>query len=255
LTAGDVDTAVEHLREAVHQNLALGHFPALVRSRLRYAEALNARMHPSDEAAAYRQFSAAAEETSMLGLPAPRDLTPWLSRQEVVCTRLGRRWQLELGGRSVVVEHCVGMLHLAVLVANPGIEITAIDLVTGVNVLATVDGGRMSVQPVLDRVAIGEYRQRLSRLYEQIDELEMRGDASRLAHARAEREWLVAELAAGNGIGGRARPFPDDRERARVAVGKAIRRALTRICEADAVVGEHLRDHIQTGTRCSYRPH
>jgi hypothetical protein len=37
-------------------------------------------------------------------------------------------------------------------------------------------------------------------------------------------------------------------------VGKAIRRALARITEADAVIGEHLRQTVHTGVRCSYWP-
>ena len=41
---------------------------------------------------------------------------------------------------------------------------------------------------------------------------------------------------------------------ARLAVGKAIRRTLTQITHADPHVGEHLRNGIHTGTRCSYRP-
>jgi hypothetical protein len=39
-----------------------------------------------------------------------------------------------------------------------------------------------------------------------------------------------------------------------VAVGKAIRRALVRIAEADPVIGEHLRQTVRTGVRCSYWP-
>jgi hypothetical protein len=39
-----------------------------------------------------------------------------------------------------------------------------------------------------------------------------------------------------------------------VAVGKAIRRALTRIAQADPVIGEHLRQAVRTGVRCSYWP-
>jgi hypothetical protein len=56
------------------------------------------------------------------------------------------------------------------------------------------------------------------------------------------------------GLSGRPRSFPDDPERARVAVGKAIRRALTRITASDSVIGEHLRQAIRTGARCSYWP-
>jgi hypothetical protein len=72
--------------------------------------------------------------------------------------------------------------------------------------------------------------------------------------ARAERDWLVAQLSSAVGLGGRTRAFPDQPERARVAVGKAIRRALVKITKADDVIGEHLRQTVHTGVRCSYWP-
>ncbi len=61
-------------------------------------------------------------------------------------------------------------------------------------------------------------------------------------------------MASATGLGGRTRSFPDQGERARVAVGKAIRRALLRIAETDPFIGEHLRQNVQTGARCSYWP-
>ena len=36
-----------------------------------------------------------------------------------MCRRVGRKWQLTWQNRSVLVEDSVGMLHLAVLIANP----------------------------------------------------------------------------------------------------------------------------------------
>ena len=65
-------------------------------------------------------------------------------------------------------------------------------------------------------------------------------------------DFLIPRVAAG--LPARTRSFPDEGERARVAVGKAIRRALARIAEADAVIGEHLRETVHTGVRCSYWP-
>jgi hypothetical protein len=55
-------------------------------------------------------------------------------------------------------------------------------------------------------------------------------------------------------MGGRHRRFNGSAERARVAVGKAIRRALDRVSEADHTIGDELRATIQTGRLCSYRP-
>jgi hypothetical protein len=67
-------------------------------------------------------------------------------------------------------------------------------------------------------------------------------------------DWLADELRGSTGLGGRARQFADNPERARIAVGKAIRRALDRVSAADPVLGEHLRRTVRTGMRCRYQP-
>jgi hypothetical protein len=62
----------------------------------------------------------------------------------------------------------------------------------------------------------------------------------------------MAELAAGTGLRGRTRRFSDNAERARIAVGKAIRRAVDRAGEADRLIGDHLHDSVHTGMHCVY---
>jgi hypothetical protein len=153
----------------------------------------------------------------------------------------------------VLVENSIGMLHLAVLIANPRQEIRAADLAAG---LAALGGaaGDSEAQPLLDHEAIADYRHRLKLLDAEIDQLKPDGDTGRAAQARAERDWLVAQLAAAAGFGGRTRSFAAEGERARVAVGKAIRRAIAHITQADPVIGEHLRQTVHTGVRCSYWP-
>ena len=104
---------------------------------------------------------------------------------------------------------------------------------------------------MLDRVAIRGYQDRLAQLRQELDA----GDRSeRAARARDERDWLAAELAAATGLGGRSRAFPTSRERARIAVGKAIRRAVAHVADADPVIGGHLAQTVRTGTRCAYWP-
>jgi hypothetical protein len=169
------------------------------------------------------------------------------------CGRAGRRWRVAVGGRSVITDNSIGMAHLAVLIANPRREIPAADLVAGLAALSgpPADGAH----PVLDQEAIAGYRGRLRRLDTEISELESAGaGADRAAAARAERDWLMAQLGSAAGLGGRTRSFSGEGERARVAVGKAIRRALARIAEADPPIGEHLRQAVRTGARCSYWP-
>lgn len=173
------------------------------------------------------------------------------------CHRVGRKWRLALRNRSVLVEDSIGMAHLAVLIANPRQEIQAANLVAGLAGLSGAVADVGSAHPVLDHKAIAGYRNRLKRLDAEIGELEPGDDpgrASLLGRAQAERDWLVAQLSSSAGFAGRTRSFADQPERARVAVGKAIRRALARITEADAVIGEHLRQTVHTGVRCSYWP-
>jgi hypothetical protein len=251
LTTRQADLAVEHLTAAVQQNLALAHWPALLASRQRLAQAHLLRGAPGDADAARRELDLAAAEAAAIGLPVPDAPVAGSPAAAVAqCQRMGRKWRLALRNRSVLVEDSIGLAHLAVLIANPRQEIQAADLVAGVAGLTPGDAG--AAQPVLDHEAIAEYRNRLKSLDTEIDQPD--ADPARVARARAERAWLVAQLSSAAGFAGRTRAFPDQPERARVAVGKAIRRALARITEADPVVGEHLRQTVHTGVRCSYWP-
>ncbi len=252
LTLGEFDRAVAHFRAAIRRNLALAHWPAVVASRQRLAEAYTSRAGSGDAAEAERERAAAAQEASVVGIALPgagTDATGTAATgTAATCVREGGSWRVTLGHRRILVGHRIGMLHLAVLLANPGREIDAAELAAGLSVLdAPVDG---SSQPVLDRVAIEEYRGRLARLREEMDD----PDAERAARAGAERDWLTSELAAAAGLGGRTRAFSTNRERARIAVGKAIRRAVTHVTRADPVIGEHLARAVRTGNRCSYWP-
>lgn len=261
LTTRQPDLAIEHLTAAVRQNLAVAHWPALLASRQRLAQAHLLRGAPGDADIARRELDLAGAEAAAIGLPVP-DMpgvggvggvggVVWGSGSAVAeCQRVGRKWRLALRNRSVLVEDSIGLAHLAVLIANPRQEIGAADLVAGVAGLTP--GGSGAAQQVLDHEAIAEYRARLRSLEAEIEQPDP--DPARVARARAERDWLVGQLSSAAGFAGRTRAFPDQPERARVAVGKAIRRALARVTEADPVIGEHLRQTVHTGVRCSYWP-
>ncbi|GAA3816209.1 hypothetical protein GCM10022226_41170 [Sphaerisporangium flaviroseum] len=267
LTIGDAGRAVEHLRAAVRGNLALGHWPAVVISRSRLGQALALRDGPRDEAAR-RELAFATQDAVALGMTLPagatrgpvssaaKDVTRGERAPAVVCRRRGRQWRVELGARVVIVDHSVGMSHLATLLANPGYEIPAIDLAAGPRHpgAALASGSAGPAQPVLDDLAKSTYRQRLTQLQAEIEEFESMNDLERAAVTRAERDWLVTELTSATGLNGRPRGFVASDERARIAVGKAIRRAVNRITEADPVIGAELRATVYTGVRCSYRP-
>jgi DNA-binding SARP family transcriptional activator len=74
LTLGNADRAVAHLRPAIRENLALGHWPAACLSRHRLAQALTLRAGPGDEEEAATELATARREAAELGmrLPEPR---------------------------------------------------------------------------------------------------------------------------------------------------------------------------------------
>ncbi|HEX4094623.1 MAG TPA: hypothetical protein VHZ33_38395 [Trebonia sp.] len=254
LTCGRLDAAIDHLRAAVQHNLALAHWPAVLASRRRLAEAHARRNRPPDADAAARELATAGREAAELGLrDGPGSREPERPGAFAECSRVGRKWRLTLGNQSALADDSVGLVHLAVLIANPRQEILALDLVAGLAALSTAADDAGTAHPVLDRDAIGDYKNRLNRLDTEIDQLGL-ADSARAARARDERDWLTAQLASAAGIRGRTRSFPDQPERARVAVGKAIRRALAKITEANPVIGEHLGQAVRTGVRCSYWP-
>jgi tetratricopeptide (TPR) repeat protein len=253
MTTGDLDRAIEHLRTAVRRNLALAHWPAVVGARRRLAQALTRRGRPRDVTDAEQERSAAAAEAAALDI-TQSDVDDRASTRTASCARHGRHWRVSLGNRSVLVGHRIGMLYLAVLIANPRQEIDAVDLAAGPAALNAAHSGGGSSQPLLDPAARREYQRRLAELRLDIDRLEAGNDTGGAARAYAERDWILGQLSAAAGVGGRARGFPTNRERARIAVGKAIRRALEHISKSDPVVAAHLTQAVRTGVRCSYWP-
>jgi hypothetical protein len=252
LSTGDLDRAVEHFDAAIRDNLALRHWPAVIGSRARYAQALTRRGRSGDLSRAHEALDAARQESATLGVPVPEyGDGPPAEHDVATCTRTGQRWLLRYGRREALVPHSVGMPYLAVLLANPGRDVPAVDLAAGPNTPPTpTPGGQL----VLDRVAVQQYRQRIGELRDRIDEFEYDNQPERAAEAATERDWLLAELAAATGLAGRTRTFTSETERARLAVGKAIRRTMATIERVDAEVAAHLHRSLHTGTRCSYRP-
>lgn len=175
--------------------------------------------------------------------------------QKVAIHRAGQLWRVEMDGRSVLVPDNIGIRYLGCLLANPGCEIAAIDLVAnrGLADPALAAGLPVSDQPVLDDRAKREYRAKLAELQCEIDEHEANNDVARAEQARSQHAWLVAELTAAAGMSGRTRRFAGAEERARIAVGKAIRRAINRIGAVEPLIGETLRATVRTGMRCCYR--
>jgi predicted ATPase/class 3 adenylate cyclase len=162
--------------------------------------------------------------------------------------RDGTSWSVVYLGAEFRVRDCKGLHDLATLLASPGTEVAAADLV------ARGEARDSGADDVLDDRARREFRRRLEELDGDLADAEAANDLERASRVRVERETLAHELAAALGLGGRSRKLGDPSERARKAVAARIRDAIERVAAEDAELGQHLRASINTGTFCSYAP-
>ncbi len=244
---GHLDLAITHFRAAVAANDEIGHRPAAVLCRAELGLAHLRRRSGDDDTIGRRLVSDAIADAERLGMDALaarwRAATPPLPRAgdalvDVGMARLdGGRWRITVASHIATVPDRVGLGYLSELVAAPDRSIPALALVLQA---PTVPETRDSV---LDGKAAAAIRQRVTVL---------RGTPDPSTDEREELAALTRELARAIGLGGRLRAFADAPERARTAVRKAIKRALEEIGSANATVGRHLADRVETGTMCCY---
>jgi len=195
--------------------------------------------------------------------PAEAKSPPSKKPISALVSREGEVWAFELSGRTVRVRDSKGIRHLAELLAQPGVEVHALDLVRaggdGESAAAAADAGLSldsgaGAGSALDPAAKAAYRRRLEDLREEVDEAVRWGDPERGARAREEIDFIAAELAAAVGLGGRDRPQASDAERARVNVTRAIKTAIRRLGAQDAELGAELEATVHTGLFCRHEP-
>ncbi len=162
----------------------------------------------------------------------------------------GDLWSIDFAGRRVHLKDAKGLTDLAMLLANPGRDISATELVQG--------GGapleRPSSVPAVDERALRSYRRRLTAVREELMAAEEGNDLARIATLRAEAEQVEDELRSVVGLGGRPRNLNDPADRARKAVSGRVRAALAKISEVHPELGAHLEASITTGNSCRYSP-
>jgi tetratricopeptide (TPR) repeat protein len=229
---GRADDAVRHFERAERVHERLGAIAWLGRTRAELAGVLADRDLPADRDRIGGLLDAARATATELGMAGLlRRIDGLAARPESVFRREGDVWRISFDGREIRLRDAKGLRDIAALLGAAGREIPAV-MLAGAAEAAGAD-------PVLDERARREYRARLAEL----DEVE----------DSAERDFLVRELAAAVGLGGRARGLGDDRERARKAVTARIQESLRRISGAHPALGEHLRGAITTGHLCCYR--
>jgi tetratricopeptide (TPR) repeat protein len=271
LADGDAAGAEQSLSEAVRRWNEVGapYEAAVARMALAEAHHANGSEHRAAlERQAARTILEGIHAAPSLAPPGPVEHHEARDEQPAASVNIFRRegdyWSVVFEGHTVRVRDLKGMRYLARLLADPGREYHVLDLVaaeTGDG--AQVDSSRAAGLPrpapgdvgaALDAQAKDAYRRRLAEIEDDLGQARAIGDAERAAQADAERDFLVRELARAFGLGGRGRRAASASERARAAVTRAVRQAMTRIAEHHPQLGQHLSRTIRTGTYCAYLP-
>ncbi len=257
LVCGRAAEAAGHLRAAADQAARLG--APLLRAHADHALATSpAASDPSGARAVQGRAEAVLRDAGASprlvfgpervdGVAGPAPALP----RTGVFRREGRSWTLTFDGRTVRLPDAKGLHDLRHLLARPGTPVPATAL------HSSAEPGPADASPgidVLDERARNAYRRRLADLDDDIADAHDGADTEREARARHERDFLLAELGAAVGLGGRSRRMGDEVERARKAVTMRIRNAIDRIQAEHPTLGRHLSLCVRTGRVCSYEP-
>lgn len=245
---GKAGDAVRHFEEAVELERQIGALPYLAHSLSGLAGALAARDDAGDAGQASECRRRAREIAERLGMTVLLEhLVPPAGGWTL--TRDGEDWLLEAGAEHARLRDSRGLHYLRALLAAPGQDIRALDLVAGGAGLA---GSGMG--PALDATARDAYHARLDALTAGLDAADRAGDDAAAERLEAERRALLAELRRAAGLGGRDRVVAPEAERARVNVTRTLRATIERVAAAAPRAAAHLRASIRTGGACRYEP-
>ena len=245
---GQTDDAIRHFEAAIDLEQQIGALPYLAHSLNGLAGVLAVRDGADDAGRALECRRRARQIAERLGMTVLLErLVP--PADEWTLARDGQDWLLEAGQERARLRDSRGLHYLRALLAAPGQDVRALDLVAGGAGLAGAGMG-----PVLDAAARDAYRRRVAALTARLDAADRAGDSAAAEQAEAERRALLAELRRAAGLGGRDRVVAPEAERARVNVTRTLRATIERIAPAAPHAAVHLRASIQTGGACRYQP-
>jgi len=267
--SGQTAAAEAHFQTAIAHHRRLGARPLLARTLHEYARLLSGRAAGPDltrAAEALAEARAIASDCGMTRLAATLNRQETATAEALALEREGGYWAVRHAGTTVRLPDSLGLRYLDLLIRHPGRELAALDLIqlASAGPARTASAGAAPPEPglypvtaapaddVLDPRALAGYRRRLAELDDDLAEADRWHDTERASRARAERDFLVRELATATGIHGRQRRLGSESERARVNVTRAIRSAIGRVRAYDPDAAAHLDRAVRTGTYCSY---
>ncbi|HUS31609.1 MAG TPA: hypothetical protein VMZ53_24050, partial [Kofleriaceae bacterium] len=250
-TAHRFDEAEKYFETALERVDVLGAPPHRARIEVDYAAMLRKRNQSGDRDRAMRLTDAAREKADRIGLPdlfaSPQ---PSKTSDGFELRPDGDFWTITEAATVFRLKDSRGLRIVALLVASPDREFHVLDLSSTPGEAAQAeDAGE-----ALDARAIAAYKERVVELRQQLAQAEDWADRARATRLREELEAVAGELAAGLGLGGKARRASSNVERARVNVRKRVLDAIMRIGEHSPSLAKHLEQAIKTGTFCAYHP-
>ena len=227
--------------------LSLGQLVALAQSELQELEELQAAPLPAE--------------------PPPRPHTGGGPPLPAELRHNGDLWQVTYAGTTAHLPDLRGLRDLAVLLAQPGREVAALDLATSA---APADRGARQRTALaaerpdalgtpadlgeqLDARARAAYTARIRELQDELDAADAVGDPDRAARFQDELDFIARELSSAYGLHG-PRRAGDPAEKARSAVTARIRAAMGKVEQAHPALARHLARSVRTGRFCSYEP-
>ncbi len=204
-------------------------------------------------------------EALIQGLGKSIEVSPALRpREGSVFILQGDYWTIIYQGKTERLKATRGLYCLACLLRHPGREFHVSDLLirvadvpkarTAGQTVSRVGGAR-DTDPILDAQAKAEYVRRLEELRGDLAAAKQLNDSEQASKAQEEMNLIADQIAAAVGLGGRDRRTGSEAERARSAVTKRIKGAISQIDEVMPLLGRHLAVRIKTGHFCSYNPH
>jgi tetratricopeptide (TPR) repeat protein len=263
--AGELDAAIATM-EAAHDAVDPQQLPWLRATLLAHLAALREASGDVDGATADARATMALVDSLDVVLPADDHCrlarlvgtaAPASRAATATLTRHDRWWDVTWSGTSARLADTKGLRYLATLLAAPGVERHALDLVDRVEGVAIDGPSRRALGDagdLLDSTARTAYRHRIEEMRAEVDDLLERGALDQAEARQAELDELVRELARAFGLGGRSRTAGSAAERARLNVTRALRAATARLAEALPGAGEAIDRRLRTGIYCAYEP-
>ncbi len=249
---GDLESATAHLRDAVRLARSMPSPPLLVHGLDHLADVVERDGNSDGDPEALRAEAQAIAATCGV-LRTGRQVSPTGTEAGAPSAAAMRRdastWVFDTPLGQARLPDSFGLGQLARLLAAPGVEVTALELVGHTHAPVAADLG-----PGLDARAKREYRRRLLELQAEVEEAERTADPIRSERAHAEMDALLRELKRAVGLNGRDRPSGSDTERARINVVRSLRRAIAAVRLQAPLLGAHLDESIRTGGHCIYLP-